>query len=139
MDNNTQNGADLLNALILRAEEGTHSDFEYIRSLSEYWVVIKMQKALQKVKNSFKDAYNKAVNLYSQQIKKTKKTKTDMNLLLSIVKFEFVYNFYAEEYNILEDMKDEYRSFLNDGNWLKSILGYYREGFECWDYRKRIK
>lgn len=136
MDNNTQNGADLLNALILRAEEGKHSDFEYIRSLSEYWVVIKMQRALQKVKTSFKDAYNKAINLYSQQVKET---KTDMNLLLSIVKFEFVYNFYAEEYNILEDMKDEYRSFLSDSNWLKSILGHYREDFECWDYRKRIK
>lgn len=119
-----------------KAQKGEHSKFEYIRCFRHYFAVLRMQSALKKVIKTFEEGVVKGSKLYASQVLIDKQ---DFNLLLSITKFDFVAEYYLKEYEILEDMKNEYKAFLEDNNWFKSFLGYYREDFQCWDYRTRRK
>ena len=69
------NSLEIAEQLIKRAKEGDHSNFEFIRSLEEYFAAKTIKKALKKVVKSFDTP---KINLYNAYIKSVKEGEDDL-------------------------------------------------------------
>ena len=119
--------------LIQRAKKGEHSEFEFIRSIEEYFAARTIKKTLRKVIKSFTTPRN---NLYSAYIESIKAGTNNLNVILAFSELEQVIKFYEDEIWIISDMIDEYRVYVHSGHIIDTIIGNYRKEEDLVDFRK---
>lgn len=127
------NSLELAEQLIKRAKEGDHSNFEFIRSLEEYFAAKTIKKALKKVVKSFDTP---KTNLYNAHIKSVKEGEDDLNVILAFSELVQVVKFYEDEIGIISDMIDEYVTYVHSGHILDTLIGNYRKEEDLVDFRK---
>lgn len=120
-------------ALVKRARDKQHSEFEFIRSLTEYKSVLAFKTAVRKIAQKFEKT-TKAI--YDTYLKNVKGGYTDVKQLLNIQEMERVTEFYKEEAVIAMDMQDEYMAYLRAGHSIDAFLGKYRPEIDLRDFRK---
>jgi hypothetical protein len=125
----------LTDALIKRAESGEHIEKETLCNIYSYKAAKEMRNAVEKVVLSMRKSANHMFSNYLNLIK-GKEIKdnqipgaSDFAYLLAykeLVKFE---HFYTVEYNLIQEMIDEYENYIfrSPARMVTHILGYDRE------------
>jgi hypothetical protein len=125
----------LTDALIKRAESGEHIEKETLYNIYSYKAAKEMRNAVEKVVLSMRKSANHMFSNYLNLIK-GKEIKdneipgaSDFAYLLAykeLVKFE---HFYTVEYNLIQEMIEEYESYIfrSPARMITHILGYDRE------------
>ena len=117
-------GLQTADQLIRRAKKGEHSEFEYIRSLDEYFAAKTVKNVLKKVVKSFLVSKN---NLYNSYTRAVKAGTNDLNVILALSELIQVINFYKAEIEIISEMIYEYIAYVHCGHFIDTILGRYRK------------
>lgn len=118
--------------LISRAKKGNHSEFEFIRSIEEYFAARTFRKATNKVINSFTTSRN---NLYNSYIKLIAKGSDNLSVILAISELNQIIKFYEDEIEIISDMIEEYVSYVHSGHIFDTFIGNYRKEEDLYDHR----
>lgn len=119
--------------LILRAKKGEHSEFEFLRSIEEYFAARTVRNAVYKVAKSFKNSRD---NLYKSYIKTVKSGAQSLEVILAISELEQVVKFYDDEIGIISDMIDEYVAYVHSGHIIDTLVGNYRKEEDLFDFRE---
>lgn len=126
---------DLTEALMKRAEAGEHIEKETLCNIYSYKAAKEMRNAVEKVTIAMRKSANAMFENYIKAIKgnEIKNSQipeaSEFAYLLAykeLVKFE---HFYTIEFNIIQEMIEEYESYIfrNPARMVTHILGYDRE------------
>lgn len=121
--------------LFKRAEAGEHTEFSWIRSLSEYEFRQRNKSAIKVVINTLEHSTNALFKAYCEDVRKGSADITKLlirNVLLRTIEF------YRRELITVIDMISEYEAYLMDGNLIDSFFGEIRPISELWDRRNSI-
>jgi hypothetical protein len=125
----------LFKELVTKAlENKEHAKFEYIKNITEFFVVRKCCKALRKVIKVFQSIADSLYKNYCQQVGEDQQ---DFNLLFVYTQYKLCIQYYTKELEIALDMLDEYDVYVGKGHFLDQVLFFKtREYCELWDHRK---
>ena len=122
-----------ISKLVDRAMNGTHTEWEFIKTYDEMITALTAISATSKVIKGFKKSTRA---LYKEYIKLVKKNSSNLDLVLSLRELTRTINFYKEELNILDDMLDEFRVYARAGHMLEIVTGDIRKVEDLYDFRK---
>jgi hypothetical protein len=126
---------DLTEALMKRAEAGEHIEKETLCNIYSYKAAKDMRNAVEKVVLSMRKSANAMFENYLRAIE-GKPVKCDQLPGASEFAYFLAYkelnkfeHFYTVEYNLIQEMIDEYESYIfrNPARMVTHILGYDRE------------
>ena len=120
-------------ALVNKALEGKHSDFEFIRSYEMLKVARLYRRGVKKVAKLFGNLHKDLLKAYASAIGEDKQKLEE---LMSAIQFDKCRDYYLKELNIAKNMIQEYRVYVESGHILYTIFGGVRPDDECIDYRK---
>lgn len=120
-------------AFIEHAEEGEHSQFQFIRSWQEYLLMRNMKRSLDALTASLRKS---AKNLFTQHCSDTAHGESDSNKLIAYCICRNTLEFYKEERKIVFDMMEEYEYYLFYESPLDFIFNLYRPEEKLRDYRE---
>lgn len=133
MTHEDQEKLDIFQSLRDRAAKGEHTSFEYIKNIAEYFAAKQIDNALSSILGSFKKSYGKILKQYCKEVRTN---KADLSLLLIMNELTQLHKFYSAERDIIQDMIDEYRTYLDHGHLLSALFGEQREVWDLWDHRR---
>jgi uncharacterized protein YeeX (DUF496 family) len=136
MTHEDQEKLDIFQALRDRAMKGEHTSFEYIKNIAEYFAAKQIDNALSSILSSFKKSYNRILKQYCKEVRTN---KADLSLLLIMNELTQLHKFYSAERDIIQDMIDEYRTYLDQGHLLSALFGEQREVWDLWDHRRTFQ
>lgn len=136
MTHEDQEKLDIFQSLRDRAAKGEHTSFEYIKNITEYFAAKQIDNALSSILSSFKKSYNRILKQYCKEVCTN---KADLSLLLIMNELTQLHKFYSVERDIIQDMIDEYRTYLDQGHLLSALFGDQREVWDLWDHRRTFK
>ena len=119
--------------LVKKALIGEHSKFEFIRSYEMLKVARLYRKSVSKVIKIFKDLHKGLLKSYATAVGEDKQKLEE---LMSAIQFNHCKDYYVAELNIVKNMIQEYRVYVESGHILYTIFGGVRPDDECVDYRK---
>lgn len=122
----------LLTNIIDYAETGEPITFHFIRTWREYSTIRKSARRTKLLVKSLQASHNKVFKRYCKSIPDR---KTSFTQLLVCNTLKSTAAFYLAEYRILQDMIEEFESYLLAGNLLDAILLGYRSENKLWDHR----
>lgn len=120
-------------AFIEHAEEGEHSQFQFIRSWQEYLLMRNMKRGLDALIASLRKS---AKNLFTQYCSDIARGESDPNKLIAYCICRNALEFYKEERKIVFDMMEEYEYYLFYESPLDFIFNLYRPEEKLRDYRE---
>jgi hypothetical protein len=123
----------LIHQLINRAESGEHTAFSYIQTWREYVIVRETRKIF---RSYVKGLRATSETLFKHYCRDLVSQKEQFSKLLTCSVLDNAAVFYEGEINILEDMLDEYETYLFSGNWLDFLFLRQRPYEKLWDHRK---
>jgi hypothetical protein len=124
----------LFSDLVEAASAGEHTKFEFIRNLTELFVIKQSRRSLEKVVEMFSTLSDEAYRLYCKQVKQGIE---DFNLLYAHTQYKNCYKFYEDEYWIATDMANEYWSYVFSGHAIEQLLALKdRKQEDLIDFRK---
>lgn len=112
---------------------GNHSDFRLITFWSEYWKMRKRRKDLCKLIKCLKTSMRRLFKTYCKKIIKGTANINDLAAYAMLDKFLL---FELKELEIVEDMLDEYETYLSKSSFIVALLGFERPYSEQYDFRK---
>jgi hypothetical protein len=113
-------------------EAGEHTKFQLLQNWQEYRFTRKVRYSLVVLTKSLLTSANKQLHNYCVDV--VEGTTKVFNLIAYVSTIRIL-NFYLEELRIVEDMLDEYETYLLAGNWLDFVLGLQRTPDKLRDYR----
>lgn len=119
--------------LIEYAQAGNHLDFKLITFWTEYWKIRKLRKDLRSLIKCLKVSMKRLFNAYCKRVVKGAARVDD---LLAYTMIEDLVHFENEELRIVEDMLDEYETYLSKSSFIVALLGFERPYSERYDFRK---
>ena len=131
MDNQEQAILDLIEY----AQAGNHLDFKLITSWTEYWKARKLRKDLRSLIKRLRASMNR---LFKDYCKRVVKGTANVNDVVAYVTFNELVLFETEELKIVEDILDEYETYLSKNNFIISLLGFERPYSDQYDFRKEF-
>jgi hypothetical protein len=109
----------LFNELVEAAAAGKHTNFEFIRNITEMFVIKQSKKSLEKVVAVFEILSAEAYNLYCKQVRSG---TDDFNLLYAYTQYKNCTKFYIDELMTANDMLNEYWNYVLSGHILSQFL-----------------
>lgn len=119
--------------LVKKALIGEHSKFEFIRSYEMLRVARLYRKSVRKVIKIFKDLHKGLLKSYATAVGEDKQKLEE---LMSAIQFNHCKDFYVAELNIVKNMIQEYRVYVESGHILFTLMGGVRPESDCVDFRK---
>lgn len=129
----TNEEKELGQAVLDRVQNNQYSEFSLLTSLQAFKGAKLYRGVIKKVKEGFKAEATRCFNKYLQD---AANNKADFRDLLKFRDLRHCYNFYQKEYNIIDDMIDEFRCYLRSNeNFIRLRLGKVRTEEEMVDFR----
>jgi hypothetical protein len=122
----------ILSELLSFTEAGEHTKFQLLQSWREYLFTRKVRYSLKILTNSLQASADKLFKSYCSGVAAG---ASDVHELLAYSQVIKIYRFYLEELKIIDDMLNEYESYLIAGNWLDFIFNTQRPVDKLWDHR----
>lgn len=119
--------------LIEYAQAGNHMDFKLITFWTEYWKVRKLRRDLRGLIRCLKTSMKR---LLKAHCKRVIKGIANVNDLVAYIMLEDLVLFEIEELRIVEDMLDEYKTYLSKSSFMVALLGFERAYSDRYDFRK---
>ena len=114
---------ELLLGIIEHAQSGQSIEFRFIQTWSEFRERIKQAKSTELLIKTLRSSANKLFKSYCQDVIAG---ISDVNKLLAYSQLQDVIAFYEREADTLDRMLDDYDSYLADGHFIESLLGWER-------------
>lgn len=119
--------------VLATALEGTHRQFEFIRSLKMFFKVKKYYKlhlkACEELKKAMSQAFNDYLSCKQQGIDR-------LDLLIAFTQIRQCVTFYKEEARILKDSMKEYVCYIHNNHLIATLFGKVRPEEDLVDWRK---
>lgn len=122
----------LLSELTAFTEAGEHTKFELLQNWQEYRFTRKVRYALRILTGSLRRSADKLFKSYCNNVILG---TSDVHELLAYRQIVNIYDFYLEELSIVDNMLDEYESYLLAGNWWDFVFNSQRPIDKLWDHR----
>ena len=133
--NNREQQEQVILDMIEYALAGNHSDFKLITFWFEYWNTRKKRKELRKLIKCLKTSMRR---LFKTHCKKIAKGTANINDLVAYTMLDNLLLFELKELEIIEDMLDEYETYLSKSSFIVALLGFERSYSDRYDFRKEF-
>ncbi len=125
---------ELFKALTERALVGTHSSWEWVRTLAECCVLYQAKRGLLKIVELYE---NVSAAVYREYCSQVLAGTAEFEMILAVKQFQVCKEFYIKEADLIKDMLDEYDAYVGSGHFLDQVVfGKTRETWHLWDHRK---
>lgn len=115
---------EIITLLLDKAQENKHTEIRLITTYKEFRAVKKQAKALKIV---LKILQNSATSLLKKYCQEVKVGDQDFSKLLAYDQLLYVAAYYEQELEIVTKMIVEYDKYLDDCNYIATLLGAVRE------------
>lgn len=116
------------------AQESKPSEFRLIVSWKEYRYFIGKCRSYKLLLKGLKKSSKRLLRRYHNSVLDG---TSNFNTLLAYQRLVSTIIFYEKELATTKDMIDEYVTYLYDGNWFWSFIGFRRHDKDMIDFRKR--
>lgn len=124
----------LYEALTQKALTADHTSFEYIKNVSEFFIMRQAVSGLETVIKLYTSIWKSLYKVYCKQVLEG---KADFNMLYVCKQNQVCADFYRKELDIAKDMLDEYWAYIWSGHFLDQWLFFRtRETWHLWDHRE---
>jgi hypothetical protein len=120
--------------VIEHAETAKLSEFQLITTWAEYRKYKGKRKAFKLLTNGLRKSSNRLFKRYCRAVTAG---ISDFTTLLAYQRLYTTREFYLKEIETLEDMLDEYETYLFSGNLFWAYIGFCRSEYDMIDFRKR--
>ena len=120
-------------ALVHRALDSKHSDFEFLRCAQDRTNAKLIRFSNLTVSKMFKKLYDSTYKTYLKQVEYGDQ---DVETLMALKQFKHCMEFYHDESKIIDDMLDEYSEYIFSGHLIDSLLGRIRPDEDLYDHRR---
>lgn len=116
---------ELAQALIDRAETGEHTPKEALTNINAYNAAKTCRNAIKKVVYAVRKSANNALKLFIKSIE----TGSAVEQLLAFKALKNIERFYIDEFNILQEMIEDYENYMfsNPLNMVDALVGNERD------------
>ena len=126
---------ELFKALVETAQAKQHTNFEYIRNVSEWRLMLASRTGLTKVIELFDTVSKSLMREYCKQVRKG---VDNFDMLCAYHRYRACKTFYEIELKTAKDMNKEYWAYVDAGHFLDQFLfGRQRASEDLYDFRKR--
>ena len=125
---------ELYEALTQKALNAEHTEFEYIKNTSEFFIMKQAVSGLETVIKLYISICNALYKAYCNQVLEG---RADFNMLYIFRQNQECITYYKRELEIAKDMLDEYWAYVWSGHFLDQWLFFRtRETWHLWDHRE---
>ena len=114
---------EIINELIRQAKDNQHLEFYKLDNLFDYFYYLDQRRALRVTLRVLRNCLN---FLFSDYCREVANGTGDFNKLLAYKEFEYIIEYYQQEFNTVNDMLDEYENYMILGGFLPALLGIPR-------------
>ena len=114
---------EIINQLIMQAQEGEHTEVHLISTLSEYFFYLGQAKSLRVVLRVLRNSSNFVFKAYCRGIVIG---TSNIDELLAYQQLRGIIPYYEQELEIVNDMIVEYEDYLFFGNLIPALFGASR-------------
>lgn len=115
---------EMIALLLNKAQENKHTEIRLITTYREFRAVKKQARALRIVLKILQNSANAVLKLYCKEVEVGEQ---DITKLLAYSQLLDVYAYYARELEIVNEMITEYDKYLDECDYLATLLGEVRE------------
>lgn len=119
-----------------KAHKEKNTEFEYIDSLQEYFLIKSYQKALKQIVKNYNLHKDSLYHTYCKLVESYENDDKSLTALLTVKACEKCINYYIIEIETISNMLEEYRYYIYSGHFLEQIWrNDYRPKENFWDHR----
>ena len=126
----------LITELLAFVEAGEHTQFQFLRNLQDYVFTCNVKHTIRVL---IKNIQSSADKLFATYCKEIRHGSADFDKLLVYQSLVRIIAFYGDELLIMNDMIDEYETYLMSGNIINALLQEQRPFSELYDFRGNDK
>ena len=123
---------EILDQIITRAEKDDHTVFELLRNGPEYVIMRDKRKGTKFIIKTLQSNIKRLFKKYCEAIPQQ---DADITLLIVCSTLRTVCDFYIKDLEIINDMLDEYETYLLSGNFLDFVFFWERPEDKLYDHR----
>ena len=104
-----------------KAHKEKNTEFEYIDSLGEYFLIKRFRKALKQIVKNYESHKCTLYNNYCKLIETYANNDESLTMLLTVKAYEKCISYYKTEIETVSNMLEEYCFYIYSGHFLEQV------------------